>query len=252
MRKIELILHCYRYSRCLSYLLSSLEINPAPSAKITVTVFWAGMHDVATLDVLRYFNDHCEMGRRPAYEEPRVRLRPWTLELPQLLRRAIGRNMAALQTTADLVWFCDGDYVFGPDCLETLATMDLPESRLYYVREVQISKTHALGDAASLKAAGGAGVYEIDPDDYKVSHHRAIGGLQIVPGDVARKYGYCRDTKWQNPVADSKWQDTRGDRAFRGILQTKGVAIHLPNLFRIRQSVEGRVDTIKTPGSDVV
>ena len=237
MRKLELVLHCHRYSRCLSYLLSSLEINPAPSAKITVTVFWAGeFEDEPTFDVLDFFVKR--------WDADELQINPWPLDLPQLLRRAIGRNMAALQTTADLVWFCDGDYVFGPDCLETLATMDLPESKLWYPRTVMISKTHALGDHASLRAAAGAGVYEINPDDFMPSKHRAIGGLQIVPGDVAREFGYCKDTKWQSPVTNETWQDTRGDRAFRGILGTKGLPIHLPNLYRIRQTTEGEVDTI--------
>ncbi len=91
---------------------------------------------------------------------------------------------------------------------------------------------------------GGKKVYEINPDDFMPSKHRAIGGLQIVPGDVAREFGYCKDTKWQSPVTNETWQDTRGDRAFRGILGTKGLPIHLPNLYRIRQTTEGEVDTI--------
>lgn len=246
MRKIELVVHCWRYSRCLSYLLSSLEINRAPSAQIKVTVFW-NAKDQPTLDVLRYFRDHSEMGRWPKYpgEQSPLHLYQFPLELPWLLRRAIGRNMAALKTTADLVWFCDGDYVFGPDCLETLATMELPDSKLFFPREVMISKTHALGDAASLKAAAGPGIYRIDPNDYMVSKHRAIGGLQIVPGDVAREYGYCRYTKWQRLVTDGKWKDTKGDMAFRKILETNGTAISLPRLYRIRQTTEGVVDTLK-------
>jgi len=247
MRKLEIVLHCYRYSRCLSYLLSSLEINRAPSAQIQATVFW-NSDDRPTLDVLRYFNEHGEMGRWPKYpgDQPALYLQSHALELPRLLRRAIGRNMAALRTRADLVWFCDGDYVFGPNCLETLATMDLPESKLWYPREVMISKTHALGDAASLKAAAGPGIYHINPTDYMPSKHRAIGGLQIVPGDVAREFGYCRATKWQNPVKDGKWADTRGDKTFRNILGTKGTPISLPHLYRIRQSVEGVVDTLES------
>jgi hypothetical protein len=241
VKKIELVVHCYRYSRVLSYFLSSIDMFRTPSAIIRATVFCAVVEgDKPTWDVLQFFRDRWK-------DTPGLILNPWALMQPRLLRRAIGRNLAALATTADLVWFLDADYVFGPTCLETLATMELSGDKLFYPRTVLISKDHATGDKAALRAAAGPGLYTVHPSDFIESNHRAIGGLQIVPGDVAREYGYCDGiAKHQRLVEDGEWKDTKGDITYRKTLGTKGTAIELPNLYRIRQTTEGVVDTLES------
>lgn len=239
MRKIELVTHCFRYSRVLNYQLASIKANPPESAQVTVTIFGAE-DDKPTRDVIRYWWEQCKSLW------PDVMIRPiQILPLPLLLRRAIGRNYAALNTKADLVWFLDCDLVFGPGCLETLATIDLPDDKLFYPRTTLIQNTHALGDEYALRAAAGPGIYPFNPADFHPEQHRGIGGAQIVPGDVAREYGYCRDDpKRLAPVTDGQWKVTRGDVTFRKILGTKGSPIDLPNLYRIRQTREGVVDTL--------
>jgi len=240
MRTIELVTHCWRYSRVLNYQLASIRANPPADAKLMVTVFVA-KDDPMTHRVVGYW------WERSKCLWPDVTIRQRRIPSPQLLRREIGRNKAALASIADLIWFLDCDYVFGPDCLETLATIDLPDDKLFYPQHVWINKTHALGDEYARRAAEGPSIYNIDPDDFERRKERkAIGGLQIVPGDVARQYGYCRDDKkLQSPVTDGKWQTTKGDYRFREILGTSGTAIDLPNLYRIRQTTEGAVDTLK-------
>jgi hypothetical protein len=117
-------------------------------------------------------------------------------------------------------------------------------SRLYFPRVTLFNITKASGDAYSDRAVV-PGIYDIDPADF-VEHRpsKAIGGIQIVPGDVARRYGYCDGQEnLLRPVTDGRWQVTRGDTAFREILGTRGRAIDLPNCYRIRQSVEGEVDS---------
>ena len=209
MRTIELVTHCWRYSRVLSYQLSSLFLYPALAARISVGVFYSPK-DAPTSQLVRYWERHLKNAG--------VTLLPFCTDRPNLLRREICRNDAALTTDADLVWFVDCDYVFGNACLETLATIDLPNDKLFFPRWVYINKTHALGDAYAYNAETGPGVYHIDSHDFEQRREKkAIGGLQIVPGDVARQYGYCRDDKkLQSPVTDGKWQVTKGDALMTG------------------------------------
>lgn len=261
MRKIELVTHVWRYSRVFNYQLSSLALHRAPSARITISVYYSPTDDptVALLDWFQAHHIPRSDGLEPVQHVDEkedgpaglsivyhnINLERYSFPESLLLRRAIGRNYAALKTEADLVWFIDGDYYLGPNCLETLATIELPDDKLFYPRTTMIHKTHALGDEYALRAAAGPGIYQIDPTDFKPEHHAAIGGAQIVPGDVCREFGYCKgDEKRLAPVTDGKWKKTGGDVAFRKSLGTKGTAIDLPNIYRIRQTTEGVVDTL--------
>ena len=56
--KLEIITHCYRYSRVLTYQLSSLVINPPPfEVMVTVVCNW---NDKPTIKVLEYFKHYFE------------------------------------------------------------------------------------------------------------------------------------------------------------------------------------------------
>lgn len=233
--KIEIVTHCWRYSRVLTYQLSSLVLNRPKDCEVVFTVYFSP-DDWATLRVLNFRWTHRGLQH--------LRTRP--LSPAKLLNRAIGRNLAAKQTTADLVWFTDCDYVFGPGCLDALAAMDLPtEKKLFYPRTTQINVDHATGDAYAARAHKLA-VLDIDPADFKPEHPgKAIGGIQIVPGNVAREYGYCPDEKrYQRPIDGKKFRFS-SDITYREILNVGGgTPIELPNLYRIRQTNSGKVDSL--------
>jgi hypothetical protein len=58
---------------------------------------------------------------------PHVQVRGWPLIRRQLLRRVIGRNLAAASSDGDWIWFSDCDFAFGPSCLDSLPML----SRMY-------------------------------------------------------------------------------------------------------------------------
>ena len=242
-KTIEIVTHCYRYSRALTYQLESLWRNYSDdSNRFRVTVFFSGK-DADTLAAVAEYQ-----GRMPS----QVHLHIQPLEL--LYVRAIGRNVAALTTTADWIWFTDCDYLFGPKCLHQLAEIDpfdendktlLTIDRLVFPRFVQTCKTHAIGDRYLDRVVdAGLHAYEhlIDPADfYPRGMGKAIGGLQIVPGRVAREKGYCNsDRKRQRPLAavtpETKFGEFHSDRAFRCQMGGCGTPIDLDDVYRLRHS----------------
>jgi hypothetical protein len=241
VRTVEIISHCWQYSRVLNYQLSSLVLNPPKRVVVRLVVYYS-LDDSNTQAVVTLFAH---------LESTKEWLHGLWMKKPFLLNRSIGRNMAARHSTADLVWFCDCDYFFGPGCLDALADVPLdpadPEySPLYFPRVTYYNKDHANGDGYARRAAV-PDVYDIDPADF-IEHRskRAIGGIQIVPGDVARAKGYCPDiSKWQTPTDGDKML-FGSDVPFRRSLGTGGKAIDIPNCYRIRQTTEGVVDTLPT------
>ena len=244
---IRIVSHCYaaalpHYAEFLKYQLSSLALNPVP-CPVAITVCYCPA-DEATWDVLRWFGENEGIG-----------LDPLPLPLPALGRRSIGRNTAALESTEDLIWFCDVDHVFGPGCLsalwETWRRLRLPEydralfrdsdspPMMIFPRHIKIHKDHATGDAAALRARGKF-LVEIDPAEFiDKTYSRAIGGIQIADGEHVRKYGYLAGTKWQEPRTDGRpFADFKDDLAFRRQVSAHGriEGIELPSLYRLRHS----------------
>lgn len=229
--KLEIVSHCWRYSRLLTYQLSSLVLHPPRCVEVCMTVYHAAS-DLPTRQVLEQFAGIVTQNVRWEWRQ---------LEEPLLFRRAIGRNRAALATTADWVWFADADMCFGPGCLdafpEAVAKVTGP---LVFPRFLYWSANHDLGDAAIHAATGTSGPLSVNPADFALRrNHSAIGGIQICRGDVARAQGYCRDSRrYQRPA--NRWRRTNEDCAFRRILGTRGTPIELPNVYRIRHSKQGR------------
>ena len=231
--KIEIVTHCWRYSTLLTYQISSLVLYPPRQATVLATVFFTES-DRATGDVLRYFSQL----DKPA----NVTIRGWSLPREQLLRRAIGRNMAALATAADWVWSADCDYCFGENALDTPGDL-LSQSGedLVFPRFVWSNCPEEAGDDTIDRARGGVRIVGIDPRSFVVMPlDRAIGGVQIVRGDLARGFGYrTSDRRQQKPAP--RWMRTFEDVQFRRCLGTEGTPIDLPHVFRILHSRRGRV-----------
>lgn len=107
--KFEIVSHCWRYYRLLTYQLSSLVLYPPSQMQVTMTVF-AAEEDEGTNRVMDFFQ------QRGLPET--LTIRRWYLPAGQLMLRIIGRNLAALTTEADWIWFTDCDYVFGDGALD--------------------------------------------------------------------------------------------------------------------------------------
>jgi len=245
MKTVIIISHCFRYSRVLSYQISSLLLHPPERVAVAMVVV-STREDNPTQDVMSFFKEK--------FPTPYARLISLTVPTRELLNRSIWRNKLCKDAGADIIWLCDVDYFFGKGCIDSLADVPLdladPEySPLYFPRVTLYNRTHANGDDYALRAKT-PGVYGVDPSDF-IEHRpgRAIGGIQIVPGDVAREKGYCPDhEKWQKPCA--MWKQTGADRVFRKILGTNGKAIEMPSCYRIRQTTEGVVDTLDAIEAD--
>ena len=236
---IELVTHCWakqldQYGWHLQLQLSSI-LHYAPLNAVLVTVCYCPQ-DELTSQILDFF-----------VEKMPHNIKRIALAKTHLFRRAIGRNVAAKDSKADLVWFTDVDYFFGDRCFEALRLM--PRHRFAnLMRPAQVwrHKDWETGDRLvdSIRE-GGVGVVDMpNKDDFKMEHEKiAIGGLQIVPGDFARENGYLDGTKWVKPVDASKgFRRCHCDTAFRDAynLGRRGKETPVPNIFRIRHTKDGR------------
>jgi hypothetical protein len=229
--QLEIVSHCWRYSWLLTYQLSSLVLHPPEHLRVCMTVYFSP-EDEPTRRVLDFFSTQLP---------PNVTWNWQPLEKERLFRRAIGRNQAALATTADWIWFTDCDQVFHRGCLDALARF-LPgqTGALVYPRQVGCTQLLDLEDPVFQAVAAGPALVDIDPARFApVTHTRAVGALQILRGDVARSTGYCNAIRFYHEPL-THWQKTFEDRTFRWLLGTQGEPIELPGLFRIEHARKGR------------
>ncbi len=230
--RLELVTHCWNYSHLLAYQLGSIIDNPPRSIELTFTVFYS-REDIATRDLL---------DRTRLLKLENVR---WNfIELPpqRLKRRAIGRNLSALQTKSDWIWFTDCDVLFGAGCLDALGPLlnGSDQSLLYPAREWRCDPLPE-DDPRLLLEPGEAlprladAQFEFKP--YRLS--RATGPMQIVRGDLARTIGYCRDLSWyQKPMRH--WAKATEDRVFRWLCGTDGAPVDIDPVLRIQHIAKGR------------
>ncbi len=240
MRAIEIVSHCWQYSRLLAYQITSAIRHAPPTGSVKLTIYYAPV-DHATIETLDFFRRAKEEWNGAA--NLTIDARP--LPRRSLFNRNIGRNMAALSTSADWIWFTDCDYAFGPKCFPSLTKLDPEGETLVYPQIVQIHKNHELGDRYINQVDAIDPWSEIDPDDFLENRQRrAIGGIQIVPGDVARQVGY--NPKQQRVVPDSVelMPNPRGDTSFRRGLETSGKPVAIEDVFRLRHTKAGRFEKV--------
>ena len=241
MKTIEIVSHCYaerlpHYAAALCYQLSGFILHPPRGCKAWVTVCYDPT-DGRTSQVLDWFTRNCT-----SWDSRSV----CCIKLPadKLGRRSIGRNFAAKDSRADLVWFADVDQVFHGECLDALAAMEWPEQEgrvasMVFPRHLKISRDHATGNALTAKVLERPAVVDVDPAEFTdKTYNVAIGGVQIIRGVDARRYGYLDgDPYWQQPRTDGlPFKEFRDDLQFRKICNRRGpiVGIELPGLYRIR------------------
>ena len=228
---VEVVSHCWNYSRFLAYQLSSLVHFPPQALKVTMTVYYAP-EDEATQALLDFFGsqdiENVHWNWRPIPKE-------------ELFRRGIGRNRAALATEADWVWFTDCDLMFREGCLDTLAErLQGRTEALLYPREERATPLLAEDDPVLTRSAKGPSLVDVDDQNFTTRRiDRATGPMQITHGDVARACGYCPTLRLYQQPADH-FCKAYEDRAFRWVLGTQGISISLPGVYRIRHAEKGR------------
>ncbi len=227
---IEIVSHCWNYAHMLVYQLSSLVKFPPHDADVTMTVFYSP-EDVRTGELLQFFG---------AIEAPGVRWNWQALPKEHLFRRAIGRNRAALASTADWVWFTDCDLMFRDNCLDALAAQ-LQGRRDALVYPSVERTTALLAEDDPMLRRDRPAVVDIEDEDGFTSRtpSRATGPLQITHGDVARALGYCNPIAYYQQPAE-RWCKAHEDRAHRWLLETQGTPLEIPGVYRIRHVFKGR------------
>jgi hypothetical protein len=239
MLSLELVAHCWHYPRLACLFLSALALNPPRTCRAIVTICHAPpADDPATWRMLAYF---------AGAAVDNVRWNWLQLPAPEICRRAIGRNRAALASRADFVLFGDIDYIFGAGALDAAAAA-MPAAcangpRLMFPREILASAEHVDGDAEIARVDPAApALVDLAPERYvPVRRTRGIGGCQYVTGDFARKRGYLSDSRrFQRP--SGVWVRTTCDTAFRRWAGLDSVPIEMPGVYRVRHSKRGRVD----------
>jgi len=228
---VEIVSHCWNYAHMQLYQLSSLVLYPPQSVDVTMTIFY-NAEDTATVDLLQFFGGLTVPGVRWNWQQ---------LPKQALFRRAIGRNLAAKNTSADWIWFTDCDLLFRDGCLDGLC-MALQGRRDRLVFPAAEYCTGLLtADAAMLNPQmTPVQVQDVDPTLFRrFARDRATGPLQITHGDIARAAGYCEALAYYQRPSDT-WCKAHEDRAFRWLLGSQGTPVEVPGVFRIRHVAKGR------------
>ncbi|MGD9660893.1 MAG: glycosyltransferase [Porticoccaceae bacterium] len=228
---IEIVSHCWQYAHFLVYQLSSLVRFPPQQAQVTMTVYYCE-EDRNTAELLAYFG---------AMKVSNLHWQWRALPRQALFRRAIGRNQAALATTADWIWFTDCDLMFRQGCLDGLVEeLQGRRDALVFPRIERVTPLLANEDPLLNPQLNTQRLADIDDSHFsELPRDRATGPLQITHGDVARAVGYCAKLHYyQQPSAT--WRKAREDRAFRWLLGTQGTPLDIPAVYRIRHETKGR------------
>lgn len=236
---LEIVSHCWNYAHLLVYQLSSLVYFAPTRIDVIVTVFYC-REDATTARLLAFFERQ---------DIPGVVWNWRALPRRALFRRGIGRNIAALETRADWVWFTDCDLMFRERCLDTLA--DLLQGRrdaLVFPREERCTDLLADENPMLQAGAGEPRILDIDASSFTARRlSRATGPLQIAHGDVCRAVGYCRNIGlYQKP--SETWCKAHEDRAFRWLVRSPGEPLPVPGVYRIRHVAKGRYTGGRTGG----
>lgn len=231
MLELEVVSHCWKYAHFLVYQLSSLVHFPPTKLHVIMTVCYCP-EDERTSQLLDYFK---------RIDVPNVSWNWVPYRREELFRRGIGRNRAALNTSAHWVWFTDCDLMFREGCLDVLADkLQGRRDALVFPAEERCTELLREDNPMLQQGAGDPSVVDIDDSAFTARHpSRATGPLQIAHGDVCRAVGYCRSLALYQTPSD-RWRKAHEDRAFRWLLRTQGIPLDIPGVYRIRHMQKGR------------
>lgn len=217
MSAIEIVVHCFNghlpiYAPLLRAQGLSLIHHSLHRCKVVWTVCYHP-EDGAVTDIFDELeSDLFHSG---------VFIRRIPLSFGALFQRSVGRNEAALSTEADCLWHSDCDYLFKGDCLDgAIREVALVPDAIVYPAHVLIT-SHFDGDSIINKMEG---KHNLTSDDLLLFNPqiatKAIGGIQIVNGDLARSKGYVNYGKWikPNPTTVRGSFETRSDVKYRGCI----------------------------------
>jgi len=239
--KLELVTHCWSgsdvpiYHALLKLQYMSLLCADVSRVDVTHTLVFCSDEDPLTLQVLREMTPHVE--------DAGIRCKFIDLAPKLLFQRAAGRNMAALASEADVVWFTDADYLFPGQCLQQAAEASTKsEAVLVWPRRVNVHRTHDFGDRLIQDVIADRPVqFNFKEEFTGRRENRAIGGIQIINGDWCRANGYLKDTKWTKPSTREGFLTCNCDVAFRRQIDTMArTAVIIPDVYRVRHSRTGR------------
>lgn len=237
MPLVEIVSHCYaaeleHYAACLVYQVSSLVLYKPEKCDVCLSVCLCD-EDRNTTKMIGWTES--------TLFDKEMDCRTYRLVEQKIGRRCIGRNHAAKASKADFVWFADVDQVFRDGVLDKLVETEWPEdAAMIYPREILIHRDHKTGDGrTSAVDLDDPSVVDVDPSEFVPKRYRkAIGGVQIVRGDFARRHGYLDgDDGWQRPT-DEPFGDFRDDVAYRKFCLRHGriAGVDLPGMYRLRHS----------------
>lgn len=228
---IEIVSHCWNYANILTYQLSSLVFFPPKEATVCMTVYYEE-DDERTKEVLDFFAER---------HVDNVRWNFCVIRKPYLLRRTIGRNLSALNTSADWVFFTDCDVLFRDQALDMLAEkLKTRSDLLVFPRYHMVTDLLPDDDQLFIDYTKTGILRDLDPSRFYIQERdRATGPFQITRGDAARLGGYCNAiTYYHRPV--KHWRKCYDDRTFRWLLGTQGTPIEVPGFYRLRHATKGR------------
>lgn len=241
---ITIVTHCYavtlpQYAQMLKWQLASLYHYTPANVRVIVDVY-TSPDDRDTTAICDLLGD--KMPKT-------VRICKHFLQRDELFRRAIGRDMSATACGTDVIWFTDADYLFGEGCLASVFEQIVPTDGLRWPKYVEThhdsinGKHHEMGDKILKDHV--ANVLPVPVASYfaPARKRKAIGGIQIIGGALARKIGYLRNTDWVKPIDPSNgFLSCKCDRIWRTrnaeVLNPK--ALNIPNVLRMRHSKDGR------------
>jgi hypothetical protein len=234
---IEIVTHCYssrfaQYVKLLGFQLSSLELHKPVDCDVRATVVTV-QGDKPVLEMTGWFKENTS-----------VDVNVLELDVDGMSKRSIGRNKAAFNSEADVIWFADADYVFR-GCLNHLARITwLKETSIMHPSVVCISNDRIEGDKHTDQMEKPQ-LLDIDINTFHgLPQTKPIGGTSIIRGDFGRKYGYLGSKgleKWQTPDPAGLFCNTPCDVRFRQFCLDKGRVqrVRLPGTYRLRHSEQG-------------
>jgi len=230
---LEIVSHCWNYSDYLAFQLGSLVAHPPmPNLHVTMTVFHT-TDDKQTSALLK---------RIEQLSVPNITWNWQALPAAYLFRRSIGRNLAALHTQADWIWFTDCDETFQAGCLSGLqqALLACRDPLVFPLTEYRTEPMESSSLKIDYDADWISKITDLPLDEFHANGMtRATGPLQITRGDIARQFGYCKDIDcFQKP--EVHFAKAHEDRIYRWLLNTNGTGVDIPGVFRIQHREKGR------------
>lgn len=237
-KTISIIVHVYAeaipdYAALFTAQLSSLVLWPPKTCAVDVTC-WTAETDSLTHRVCAAFRRHFQDHATPAVVQVR------TLPKKELFRRAIGRNISALECEADVCWFSDADYLYAEGMLDALAAVDFAKvspHEMIFPKRYWMMTSHEAGDAEIARISAGSIFRPNLEPYYRKRLKMGIGGLQIVSREIANR-GYCKlGSRYLRPRAtEQPFPDTDEDRIYRGTIKSSIPVDFGDQLYRLRHS----------------